>query len=154
MFELFKHVSHKTPDVTPCHTSPPMPSLPTRLARNARCDTMSHLTAAYIYIYIYIYIYVYIYIYMYVCIYIYIYMYACMYMYIYIYMYIRVHVRCPFRLPRFLLLRPRSSVPCALSILFLLYYSIILTLLLFYFTFILIASVPLEPPALPLSLYN
>ena len=41
---LFKEVSRETPDVTPCRTSPPMPVFRTRLARNARCNTMSHLT--------------------------------------------------------------------------------------------------------------
>ena len=39
-------VSRETPDVTPCRASAPMPAVPTRLARNARCDTVSHLTAA------------------------------------------------------------------------------------------------------------
>ena len=39
-------VSHETPDVTPCRTSPPMLFFRTRLARNAWCNTMSHLTAA------------------------------------------------------------------------------------------------------------
>ena len=43
---LFKHVSHETPDVTPCRASLPMPFVYTRLARNARCNTMPHLTAA------------------------------------------------------------------------------------------------------------
>ena len=43
---LFKDVSHETPDVTPCRTSPPMPLVRTRLARNAWCNTISHLTAA------------------------------------------------------------------------------------------------------------
>ena len=43
---LFKDVSHETPDVTPCCTSPPMPFFRTCLARNAWCNTMSHLTAA------------------------------------------------------------------------------------------------------------
>ena len=39
-------VSHETPDVTPCRTSPPMPVVRTSLERNARFNTMSHLTAA------------------------------------------------------------------------------------------------------------
>ena len=39
-------VSHETPDVTPCRTSPPMPFVRTCLARNAWCNTRSHLTAA------------------------------------------------------------------------------------------------------------
>ena len=43
---VFKDVSHETPDVTPCHTSPPMPTFRTCLARNAWCNTMSHLSAA------------------------------------------------------------------------------------------------------------
>ena len=43
---LFNDVSHKTPGVTPCRTSPPMPVFRMLLARNARCNTMSHLTAA------------------------------------------------------------------------------------------------------------
>ena len=36
---------HETPDVRPCRTSLPMPFVRTRLARNAWCNTMSHLTA-------------------------------------------------------------------------------------------------------------
>ena len=84
----------------------------TRLARNARCKTMSHLTAAgctdnwktYVYIYIYIYtyiciyiIYIYIYIYIHMCTYIYIYEYIvyciCVYthMFICVYIYIYIH---------------------------------------------------------------
>ena len=43
---LFKDVSHETPDVTPCRTSPPMPFLGTRPVRNAWCHTKSRLTAA------------------------------------------------------------------------------------------------------------
>ena len=46
MLRLSKDVSHETPDVAPCRTLPPMPFVRTCLARNARCDTMSHLTAA------------------------------------------------------------------------------------------------------------
>ena len=65
-----------------------------RLARNARCNIVSHLTAAgctckYIYIYIYIYTH-HIYIYIYVCVCIYIYKYV--YIYIYIYIYIHIHI--------------------------------------------------------------
>ena len=36
----------KPPDVRPCRSSPPMPLFLTRLARNAWCNTMSHLTSA------------------------------------------------------------------------------------------------------------
>ena len=43
---LFQDVLHETPDVTPCRTSAPMPFFRTCLARNAWCNTMSHLTAA------------------------------------------------------------------------------------------------------------
>ena len=39
-------VSHATPDVTPCRTSPPTPFFRMHLARNARCNTVSHLAAA------------------------------------------------------------------------------------------------------------
>ena len=39
-------VSHEAPDVTPSRASPPMPVFRTCLARNAWCNTMSHLTAA------------------------------------------------------------------------------------------------------------
>ena len=85
---LFKEVSHETPDGTQCRTSPPMLFFRARLARNARCNTMSHLTAAgcsspvfcgshiYIYnIYIYIYVSLSFYIYIYICIYLSIYTY-------------------------------------------------------------------------------
>ena len=37
--------SYETPDVTPCRTSPPMQVFRIRLARNTRCNTMSHLIA-------------------------------------------------------------------------------------------------------------
>ena len=43
---LFKDVSREAPDVTPFRTSQHMFSLRTRLALNAWCNTMSHLTAA------------------------------------------------------------------------------------------------------------
>ena len=36
----------KTNDVTPCRTSPPKPFVRTCLARNTRCNTILHLTAA------------------------------------------------------------------------------------------------------------
>ena len=39
-------VSHETPYVTPSRNSPPLPVFRTRLARNTRCNTMSHLTVA------------------------------------------------------------------------------------------------------------
>ena len=43
---LFKDVSHEMPDTTSCRTSPPIPFFRARLARNAWCNTVSHLTAA------------------------------------------------------------------------------------------------------------
>ena len=108
-------VSHETHDVTTCRSSPPMLSCCTRLARNARCKTMSHLTAAgctdnwktYVYIYIYIqyidiyvythvYIYIYIYEYIVYCICVYTHMFICVYIYIYIYT--SAGVRAPPRL--------------------------------------------------------
>ena len=39
---LFKDVSHETPDVTPCRTSPPMPFLRTRVLREAPDVTPCH----------------------------------------------------------------------------------------------------------------
>ena len=41
----FEDVSHETPDVRTCPTSPPKPFFRARLVRNAWCNTMSHLTA-------------------------------------------------------------------------------------------------------------